>query len=567
MTSQEELVDYLRRLTAELRAARGRVTELEEMRHAPVAVVGMGCRYPGGVSSPADLWRLVADGVDATGPFPGERDGDPGEAWYEDEDLGRPGRAARQAGGFLADVAGFDAAFFGISPREARAMDPQQRLLLEVAWEALEDAGIDPHSLRGTDTAVFAGANQQEYGPPLHASPEHVAGHRLTGMAGSVVSGRIAYFLGLGGPAITVDTACSSSLVSVQLACRALRAHETGLALAGGVTVMSTPGTIAEFGRQGGLAADGRCKAFGADADGTGLAEGAGILVLERLTDAHRKGHHVLAVVKGSAVNQDGASNGLSAPSGTAQHAVIHAALADARLTPADIDAVEAHGTGTPLGDPIEARAILSAYGSSRPGGVPLWLGSLKSNIGHSQAAAGVGGLIKLIGALTHEVLPRTLHADRPTPHVDWSDGTVRLLHQARSWPRAEGRPRRAGVSSFGISGTNAHVIIEEAPAPAAKEAPAPAPHGPTVLLLSGHTPQALRAQAARLGAHLADCPAAAADVAHTLAGRAALEYRAGAVVTDDAGLRAALDTISTGDQSPAVHGGRTRGRQSLGLL
>ncbi|SDP35595.1 type I polyketide synthase [Actinacidiphila guanduensis] len=555
MTDQEQLVGYLKRLTAELRAAKSRVAELEERErelHGPIAVVGIGCRYPG-VDSPEALWRLVAAGEDATGPVPVDRQ------WQPVFDGG--GLPAR--GGFLSDAAGFDAAFFGISPREAIAMDPQQRVLLEVVWEALEDAGIDPHTLHGSGTAVFVGANQQDYGPALDASPPDVAGHRLTGMAGSVVSGRIAYVLGLHGPALTVDTACSSSLVAVHLACRALRTGETGLALAAGVTVMSTPGTIAEFGRQGGLAADGRCKAFGEDADGTGLAEGSGVLVLERLADAQRNGHKVMALIRGSAVNQDGASNGLSAPSGPAQQAVIEAALADAGLNAAEVDAVEAHGTGTPLGDPIEARAILTAYGPSHAADTPLWLGSLKSNIGHTQAAAGVGGLIKMIGALTHEELPRTLHANPPTPHVDWSTGTVRLLHSSRPWPRTEGRPRRAGVSSFGISGTNAHVLVEEAPSqPAPDEEAVPGPGGATLLMLSGHSDAALRAQAARVAAHLIRDRTYLPDVAHTLSGRAALEHRAAAVVHNTAEAHAALAAIASGTAHPGVASSRVRGRR-----
>ncbi|MFD8819724.1 beta-ketoacyl synthase N-terminal-like domain-containing protein, partial [Streptomyces sp. NPDC059627] len=340
---EEQLLGYLRRLTGELRLAREQVAALEEDRHAPIAIIGMGCRYPGGVRSPQDLWRLAAEGRDVIGDPPADRGGPD---------------AAAAPGGYLDDIAGFDAGFFGISPREALAMDPQQRLMLEVTWEALEHAGIDPTSLRDSDTAVYTGAGQQDYGPPLAASPDHVAGHRLTGTAHSVISGRVAYLMGLSGPALTIDTACSSSLVAIDLACRALRARETGLALAGGVTVMSTPGTLKEFARLTGLAADGRCKAFAAGADGTGLSEGAGLLVLERLDDALRAGRRIHAVIRGTAVNQDGASNGLSAPSGTAQRRVIRQALADARLSPADIDAVEAHGTGTTLGDPLEAQAL-----------------------------------------------------------------------------------------------------------------------------------------------------------------------------------------------------------------
>ncbi|MDQ0772855.1 acyl transferase domain-containing protein [Streptomyces aurantiacus] len=547
MANEEKLVEYLKWTAAQLHRTQQRLRDLEAAQHEPIAVVATACRLPGKTDTPEDLWELVAAGRDAVSGFPDDR------AWTFPEE---PPYA--RLGGFLDGAADFDAEFFGIGPTEALATEPLQRLMLHLAWETVERGHIAPHTLRSTPTGVYVGATGHDYAARLESVPDELVPYLGGGTSGSLVSGRIAYALGLEGPAISVDTACSSSLVAIHLACQALRRGECRLALAGGGTVMSTPHTFHAFAHQKSLAADGRCKPFAAAADGMGLAEGAALVLLERLSDARRNDHPVLAVIRGSALNQDGAGYGLAAPNGPSQQHVIHAALADAGLAPEQIDAVEAHGTGTPIGDAIEAQALLATYGARRPADRPLWLGSVKSNTGHTQGAAGAAALIKMVEALRHDALPATLHVDRPTPLAAWKSGAVRLLTHTVDWPRRD-QPRRVGVSAFATSGTNAHLILEEPPVPAGPTGSAvgtAAPGQPVAWPLSARTPQALRAQAKALVAHLAATGPvpSPAEVAHSLAvTRTPLEHRAVLTGADHPELLSAARALAAGSDHPRL--------------
>nr|WP_051773314.1 type I polyketide synthase [Saccharothrix sp. NRRL B-16314] len=540
----DKLRDYLKRVSTELQVTRARLREAQDAVREPIAIVGMGCRYPGGASSPDELWDLVESGTDAVSEPPDDR------GWFPDGDPGRTavGRMRQAAGGFLHDAGDFDAGFFGMTPEAALATDPQQRLLLETSWEALEDAGIDPHSVRGTQTGVFIGAFYRLYAVTAHNAlvPDE---NLVAGVTGSVIAGRVAYELGLEGPAATVDTACSASLVALHWACQSLRLGESDLALAGGVAVNATPHMYTDFAGAIGLAPDGRCKAFAAAADGSGWSEGVGVLVLERLSRARANGHRVLGLIRGSAVNRAGASNGLTAPSGHTQRRGIRQALADSGIGPDEVDVVEAHGSGTRLGDSIEANAMIAGYGVGRPADEPLLIGSVKSNIGHAQSASGVAGVIKMVQAMRHGVVPRTLHVDEPSPDVDWSTGTIALVTENVPWPD-RGHPRRCAVTSFGISGTNAHIILEQAPpAETAEEAD----HARSLPLIpwpvSARTPEALAAQADRLLSHVEAHPGAAVeDIGFSLATtRSSLECRTVVLGADRDQLVAGLSALAQG--------------------
>ncbi|MCZ7462374.1 type I polyketide synthase [Streptomyces sp. WMMC940] len=550
----EKVVEALRASLEEVGSLKKQNRQLLEASREPVAVVGMACRLPGGVAGPEDLWRLVSEGRDGVSGFPSDRGWDMEGVF--DSGPGQAGTSYVPRGGFLYEAGEFDAGFFGISPREALAMDPQQRLLLETSWEALEQGGIDPGTLKGRDVAVFSGVMGSDYFADgnVHSDPGGIG----TGAASSVASGRVSYVFGFEGPAVTVDTACSSSLVAIHLAAQALRQEECSLALAGGATVMATPGAFEAFSRHGGLSSDGRCKSYADAADGTGWAEGVGVVVLERLSEARRNGHRILAVIRGSAINQDGASNGLTAPNGPSQQRVIRKALANAGLSTADVDVVEGHGTATVLGDPIEAQALIATYGQDRPEDRPVWLGSLKSNIGHTQAAAGVAGVIKMVQALRHGVMPPTLHVDAPSAKVDWSAGAVELLTEARAWPDT-GRPRRAGVSSFGVSGTNAHLIVEQAPQ---EQSAVPEPVGPGLagtdegvvpLVVSARSAGSLAGQAERLTSFVESSDVPLPDAAGALVAQRAMLSQRAVVVGSRTEALAGLAALARGESHPGV--------------